>query len=304
MRTPELVEVGPRDGLQNEATPVPTALKVAMIGRLIDTGLRRIEAVSFVHPERVPQMADAEAVMAAVPRRPDVRYAGLVLNKRGVDRAVEAGVDEVNAVVVATDTFGLRNQGADVAEMLRRWEVVSGRARDAGLRTTLTIAAALGCPFEGEVEPSRVAAIAASAIAASAPDELAFADTIGVGVPSGIRQVAALLTEVAGTIPLRVHLHDTRNTGIANAMAAIDAGVAALDASLGGLGGCPFAPAATGNVPSEDLTYMLQRMGHLGAIDLDALIATGNWLGERLGKQPPALLGRAGTFPGELGKAA
>jgi hydroxymethylglutaryl-CoA lyase len=297
MRTPELVEVGPRDGLQNEATPVPTALKVAMIGRLIDTGLRRIEAVSFVHPERVPQMADAEAVMAAVPRRPDVCYAGLVLNERGVDRAVEAGVDEVNAVVVATDTFGLRNQGADVQEMLRRWEVVSGRARDAGLRTTLTIAAALGCPFEGEVEPSRVAAIAASAIAASPPDELAFADTIGVGVPSGIRQVAALLTEVAGTIPLRVHLHDTRNTGIANAMAAIDAGVAALDASLGGLGGCPFAPAATGNIATEDLHYLLERSGFRTGIDGKTLDATARWFAEASGIPIASSLPRAGRFP-------
>lgn len=297
MRAPEIVEVGPRDGLQNEATPVPTHLKVAMIERLIATGLRRIEAVSFVHPERVPQMADAEAVMAAVPRRPDVRYAGLVLNERGVDRAMDAGVDEVNAVVVATDTFGLRNQGADVAEMLRRWEVISSRARDTGLRTTLTIAAALGCPFEGEVRPSRVAAIAASAIAASPPDELAFADTIGVGVPSGVRQVVALLTEVAGTIPLRVHLHDTRNTGIANAMAAIEAGVAALDASLGGLGGCPFAPAATGNIATEDLHFLFERSGLVTGIDGALLDTTAKWFAEASGIPIVSSLPRAGRFP-------
>ena len=297
MTTPHIVEVGPRDGLQNESTVVPTALKVAMIERVIAAGLRRIEAVSFVHPDRVPQMADAEAVMAAVPRRSDVSYIGLVLNERGVDRAAEAGVDEVNVVVVASDTFGMRNQGTDVEGMLRRWEEISVRARTLGMRTTLTLAAALGCPFEGEVLPSRVAQIASSAIGASRPDELAFADTIGVGVPTGIRSVAEALREVSPGIPLRAHLHDTRNTGIANAMAAIDAGVTALDASLGGLGGCPFAPAATGNVATEDLHYLLERSGLATGIDGPTIDRTALWFSEQSGIPIASALPRAGRFP-------
>lgn len=296
MSKPEIVEVGPRDGLQNEATHVPTDLKVMLIERAIAAGARRIEAVSFVHPERVPQMADAEAVMEAVPRRPDVRYIGLVLNERGVRRAVAAGVDEVNVVVVATDTFGLRNQGGDVATMLQRWEAIASEARAAGLRTTLTLAAALGCPFEGEVAPGRVAEIAAAAMVVP-PDELAFADTIGVGVPAGIRAVAQALHEVAPEIPLRAHLHDTRNTGIANAVAAVEAGVTALDASLGGLGGCPFAPAATGNIATEDLHYTLERSGFATGVDGDALDRAAIWFAVASGIPSVGALTRAGRFP-------
>ncbi len=292
----EVVEVGPRDGLQNEATPVPTELKVALIERLIEAGARRIEAVSFVHPEKVPQMADAEAVMEAVPRRPDVRYSGLVLNERGVHRAVAAGVDEINAVVVVTDTFGLRNQGGDVPEMLRRWERIATEARAAGLRTTLTLAAALGCPFEGEVHPGRVAEIAAAAMVVP-PDELAFADTIGVGVPAGVRAVVEALRTVAPDVPLRAHLHDTRSTGIANAVAAVEAGVAALDASLGGLGGCPFAPAATGNIATEDLIYTLDRSGIGTGVDGRVLDGAAIWFAESSGIPSVSALPRAGRFP-------
>ena len=292
-----IIEVGPRDGLQNESTLVPTELKVAMISRLIDCGIRRIESVSFVHPDRVPQMADAEVVMAAVPRLPDVRYVGLVLNERGVRRAIAAGVDEVNAVIVSTDTFGLRNQGADVATMTRQWEIICSLAREAGLRTTLTLAAALGCPFEGEVSPGRVAEIAGRALVAP-PDELAFADTIGVGVPRGIRAVAESLRAVAPGIPLRAHLHDTRNTGIANAMAAIDAGVTALDSSLGGLGGCPFAPAATGNIATEDMHYLLERSDIRTGVDGEALDAAAIWFAEASGIPIRSSLPRAGRFPG------
>jgi hydroxymethylglutaryl-CoA lyase len=293
----EIVEVGPRDGLQNEDVLVDTATKVELISRMLDAGVRRIEATSFVHPGRVPQMADAEDVMAAVPRDRGASYIGLVLNERGLDRALAAEVDEANVVVVATETFSRRNQGADVATMLAAWERIAVRAQDAGLRTSVTISAAFGCPFEGEVAPARVVDVARR-VAEAAPDEIALADTIGVAVPPQVAELVGLVAEAVGDIPLRCHFHDTRNTAIANAVAALGAGVAALDASVGGIGGCPFAPAATGNVATEDLVYLLDRMGVDHGLSLTRTSETAGWIGDQLGITVPGLLSRAGPFPG------
>ncbi|QBR92871.1 hydroxymethylglutaryl-CoA lyase [Nocardioides euryhalodurans] len=292
----EIVEVGPRDGLQNEDGLVPTRTKVELVQRAVAAGLRRIEATSFVHPGRVPQMADAEQVMAAVPRVDGVSYSGLVLNERGLDRALDAGVDEVNYVVVATETFSQRNQGAPVEEVLARWERVAARAHAAGVRPTATLAVAFGCPFEGEVRAEGVATLV-DRIAAAGPVEISLADTIGVGVPSQVTERVGRLREDHPEIAARCHFHNTRNTGYANAVAAVEAGVSALDASIGGLGGCPFAPAATGNVATEDLTYLLTGLGVLHGLDQELLAEAGTWTGTWLGAQVPALLGRAGTFP-------
>jgi hydroxymethylglutaryl-CoA lyase len=295
-RMVELIEVAPRDGLQNESTLLDTATKVALIERAIAAGARRIEATSFVHPKLVPAMADAEDVMAAVPRRDDVSYIGLVLNRRGLDRALAAGVDEINAVVVASDTFNRRNQGVSTDESLAAWAGMAAAAHEAGVRASLTIAAAFGCPFEGEVDPDHVLRIAERALA-SGPDELALADTIGVGVPRQVRTLVGGVRELDTEVPLRLHLHNTRNTGYANALAGIEAGVAALDASLGGIGGCPFAPNATGNIATEDLVYLLERSGVATELDLDRLNVEAAWLGEQLGTTVPGQLSRAGTFP-------
>ncbi|RAY12632.1 hydroxymethylglutaryl-CoA lyase [Actinomadura craniellae] len=294
----EIIEVGPRDGLQNEAVTVRTDAKIAYIQALIDAGVTRIEATSFVHPRRVPQMADAEQVMAGVPRLPGVGYAGLVLNRRGLDRALAAGVDEVNAVVVATETFCQRNQGMSVAEAVRSFGEISRGARDGGLKVTATIGASFGCPFEGEVGPDRVAELVRQCADAGA-GEIALADTIGVGVPADVHRLVEAVREVTD-LPLRFHFHNTRNTGYANALAAIAAGASALDSSCGGIGGCPFAPAATGNIATEDLAYMLRRSGLDTGLDLDRLITAAALIEGELGARLPALLGRAGDFPGEL----
>jgi isopropylmalate/homocitrate/citramalate synthase len=292
-----IVEVGPRDGLQNEGTIVPTGAKVELITRLADAGARRIEAVSFAHPELVPTMADAEAVMARVPRRAGVSYAGLVLNRRGLDRAVDTGVDEVNVVVCVSDAFSLRNQRATADGAMRTAADVVAVARDRGLFTTVTLATAFGCPFEGEVDPARVAAFARRSADAGC-HELCLADTIGVGVPSQVHDLTARVRAAAPDGPaLRFHFHNTRNTGFANACAAVDEGVRVLDASAGGIGGCPFAPAATGNIATEDLVYLLERTGHPTGIDLEALLPTAGFLSAQLGHEVPALLPRAGLFP-------
>ncbi|HUZ23306.1 MAG TPA: hydroxymethylglutaryl-CoA lyase [Streptosporangiaceae bacterium] len=291
----EVVEVGPRDGLQNEDVLLDAAAKVAYIEALIAAGLRRIEAVSFVHPGRVPQMADAEAVMAAVPRAPGVRYAGLVVNRRGLDRALAAGVDEINVIVVATETFSQRNQGMTVEEAIASFGGIAGAAHAAGVSVTLTVGAAFGCPFEGEVPPERVTGIVRRCADAGV-DEVALADTIGVGVPRDVRALTEAVREVTPA-PLRFHFHNTRNTGYANALAAVEAGAVALDASSGGIGGCPFAPAATGNIATEDLAYALRRSGVATGVDLGRLLAASDYVGGRLGHPGPALLGRAGDFP-------
>ena len=292
-----IVEVSPRDGLQNEAVVLPTEAKVELIGRLVAAGARRVEAVSFAHPRLVPAMADAEAVMERVPRAAGVSYAGLVLNRRGLDRALGSGVDEVNVVVGVSDTFSRRNQNAGTDESMRAAAEVLGRARAEGLFTTLTLATSFGCPFEGEVDPARVVALAAEGAAAGA-HELCLADTIGAGVPSQVQDLVARTRDAVGAEPpLRFHFHNTRNTGFANAVTAVELGVRVLDASAGGIGGCPFAPRATGNIATDDLVFLLERMGLDTGYDLEALLPTAAFLGERLGHEVPALLPRAGAFP-------
>ena len=292
-----IVEVSPRDGLQNEKTLLSTAAKLELIGQLVDAGAKRIEAVSFAHPRLVPAMADAEAVMDGVPRAPGVSYAGLVLNRKGLDRAVASGVDEVNFVVCVSDTFSRRNQNAPTAEIMRAAADVVAAARARGIYTTITLATAFGCPFEGEVDPAEVVKLAVESARCGA-DEIALADTVGVGVPTQVRGlVEAIRAEIGDQSRLRCHFHNTRNTGFANALAAIDAGVTVLDASAGGIGGCPFAPAATGNIATDDLVYMLERMSLRTGINLSALLPTAGFLTAQLGYKVPALLPRAGAFP-------
>jgi len=294
-----IVEVAPRDGLQNDPGDLTTAQKVELTQRAYDAGLRRIEVTSFVSPRAVPKMADAERVVATLRARslPDASLIGLVVNERGVRRAAVAGVHEVNVVVVASEAFSQRNQGMSVREALAALPDLTGAARVAGLATTVTIGTAFGCPFEGEVAPGALAEIVA-AVAAAGPDEIALADTIGVGVPADVTQRFALVRAAAGSdVGLRAHFHNTRSTGIANACAAIAAGVTALDASLGGIGGCPFAPRATGNIATEDLTYLLGRMRQAGQVSLRELIGTAQWLGTSLGHEVPGMLSKAGEFP-------
>jgi len=288
-----ICDVGPRDGLQNESTTLAPAVRAELCDRLAAAGVPRVEAVSFVNPKRVPQMAGAEEVMAAIDRRPGTIYAGLVLNERGYERAVAAGVDEVHYAFPVTDEFAARNQNTTVAGAIETSAGIVSRAREDGRRVTVTLSVAFGCPFEGAVDPARVLEIA-ERVAATTPDEIVLADTIGVGVPSQVDRLVAGAVELG--VPVGCHFHNTRNTGFANAVAAVAAGAVTLDASLGGTGGCPFAPRATGNIATEDLVYLLHGMGHETGIDLDALIEHAVWLGERLGKELPGQLHKAGTF--------
>ena len=292
----EIVEVGPRDGLQSEPGVLATATKVAFIERAIAIGARRIEVTSFVNPRRVPQMADAEEVLKALPRRDGVYYLGLVVNRKGFDRAAAAGCNEIGMAVVASDTFNQRNQGVTTDQSIAAWLEIAAEAKQAGIRPQVTVSAAFGCPFEGEVPVARVVEIARR-VAEVGPFEIALADTIGVGVPTQVTELVARVREAVPGIPLRCHFHNTRNTGLANAFAAVQAGVATLDSSLGGIGGCPFAPAATGNIPTEDLIYMLERSGYDTGISLDGAIETGKWLQEQLGRPVPGMLVKAGGFP-------
>lgn len=292
-----IVEVSPRDGLQNESVIVSTDAKVQLLERLVAAGAKRIEAVSFAHPKLVPAMADAEEVMQRAPRAEGVSYAGLVLNRRGLTRALAAGVDEVNVVVCVSDTFSQKNQNVPAQDALRAAEEVVEEARAQGLFTTISLATAFGCPFEGEVARDRVVEMAVEASHFGA-DELCLADTVGVGVPSQVRDLTdAVSAAVEGEPALRFHFHNTRNTGFANAAAAVEMGVSVLDASAGGIGGCPFAPAATGNIATDDLVYMLERMGMSTGVDLEALIPTSAFLSEELEHEVPAMLPRAGMFP-------
>lgn len=299
----EIVEVGPRDGLQSEPGVMPTASKVEFIERLIDSGLRRLEVTSFVNPKKVPQMADAEQVLAALRRRADVWYVGLVLNRKGFDRAVAAGCNEIGMAVVASDTFNRRNQGVGTEESIAAWLEIAAAAHAAGVRPQVTVSAAFGCPFEGEIAVSRVIEIA-KRVAEGRPHEIAFADTIGVGVPSQVSEIVGRAREALPGMRIRCHFHNTRNTGLANAYAAVEAGAVSLDASAGGIGGCPFAPAATGNIPTEDLVYMLHRSGIATGLDLDKLLDTGRWLQEALGRPVPGMLLKAGGFPRPAQQAA
>jgi hydroxymethylglutaryl-CoA lyase len=293
----QIVEVGPRDGLQNEKAVLETPDKVDFIRRLEACGARRIEAVSFVNERRVPQMAGAEAIMAALPREAGRSRIGLVLNERGWDRALAAGVDEANVVVCATDGFGIRNQGAPVAEQMAALAaIVARRNAQGGPPISVTISVAFGCPFDGEVSEDQVAALARDA-GALGVTEIALGDTIGVADPWTVKRRIEAVRKVAPDARLRMHFHDTRNTGLANAFASVEAGVSVLDASCGGLGGCPFAPTATGNIATEDLVYILERGGYETGYDLGGLIEAGRWIGERIGKPPVSALSRAGGFP-------
>ncbi len=292
-----LMEVSPRDGLQNEETLLDTEAKLELIERALQAGCRRIEATSFVHPKKVPQMADAEAVCAGLPQRGDVIYTGLVLNWRGYERArATERLQEVGIVIPASDTFGVRNQGMTVAEGVDEAVRILRHARTVGMRAQVTVSVAFGCPFEGEVAFDGVVEVCRR-LADEAPVEIALADTIGVGVPGQVLDAFGELREALGEMPLRAHFHDTRNTGIANAFAALQVGVETLDASIGGIGGCPFAPNATGNIATEDLVYMLNRMNVEHGVDLDSLLEASNWLEGALGKPVPSMLSRAGGFP-------
>jgi isopropylmalate/homocitrate/citramalate synthase len=286
-------EVGPRDGLQNEEQIVPPETRAELVRRLAGAGLTRIEAASFVNPERVPQMAGAEEVVAALERGNGVDYAGLALNERGYERLRETGLGEVSFALAATETFSERNAGASVEASIAAAETIVRRAREDGIRASLTISVAFGCPFEGRVDPDRVVEIA-ERLAATEAHELVLADTIGVARPT---QVRTLLERVAALgKPVGGHFHNTRNTGFANAYAALETGVSVLDASVGGLGGCPFAPRATGNIATEDLVYLLEGEGVETGVDLDALIRVSEWLEELLGRQLEGYVYRAGPF--------
>ena len=290
-------EVGPRDGLQNEKQIVPPETRAELVERLAAAGLRRIEAASFVNPDRVPQMAGAEEVVAALERRDGVVYSGLALNERGYDRLRATGLDEVSFAVAATETFSERNAGASVEASLEDAERIVERAKGDGLLASVTVSVAFGCPFEGPVDPQRVLAIG-ERLAATEADELVLADTIGVATPT---QVTALVEGFVGLgKPVGGHFHNTRNTGYANAYAALAAGAKALDASVGGLGGCPFAPKATGNVATEDLAYLLEGEGVETGVDLEALIGISEWLEELLGRRLEGYLYRAGLFRSQL----
>ena len=287
-------DVGPRDGLQNEAKTLEPAVRAELCDRLAAAGLKRTEAASFVNPKLVPQMAGAEEVMAALHRKPGTSYAGLVLNEKGYERAASAGVDEVHYAFSAADEFGRRNQNATTEEGLKTALALVARARSERMPITVTISVAFGSPFDGPVSATRVLGIVERLMAVP-PDEVCLADTIGVGVPTQVRELVRGARGLGATVG--AHFHNTRNTGYANALTALEEGVVSLDASVGGAGGCPFAPRATGNVATEDLVYMLRGMGVDVGIDLNAVIETSHWLGTQLGKELPSMVDRAGDYP-------
>lgn len=293
----EFVEVGPRDGLQNETALMATADKLALILRAMDAGARRIEVTSFVNPKKVPQMADADFVCAGLPARDDVTYIGLVMNARGAERAIATGkINQLGAVSVASDRFAVANQGQTSDGSVEAAVEIIQMARSAGLTGQVTIAASFGCPFEGEVAEDRVVAMAAK-LAEAVPVEIALADTIGVGNPAHVARLVEKVARVIAPIPVRVHFHNTRGSGLANVWAAIQAGATRVDGAIGGLGGCPFAPGAAGNVCSEDVIYMLSRAGIETGMNLAKLIETSAWLGTVMNKQLPGMVARAPAFP-------
>ena len=299
----QIVEVGPRDGLQNEKAILEPSVRAELVRRLEAAGARRIEAVSFVHPKYVPQMAGAEEVMAGLPKQAGRSRIGLVLNGKGYDRALGTAVDEVNVALSATDGFGLKNQGLSVVQQVEMLATiiaggVANSEGEPGAAPSLsaTISCVWGCPFDGEVSTDQVQDLVGK-IAALGVTELGLADTIGVGDPWSVTRKVEAARQAAPDATLRLHFHDTRNTGLANAYAGIEAGIDVLDASVGGIGGCPFAPGATGNIATEDLVYMLERAGYSTGYDLDALIATARWIGEKIGRPAPSALSRAGGWP-------
>ena len=291
----EIVEVCPRDGIQNEPKLIATDVKVELIERAVGAGVRRMEVTSFVNPKRVPQMADAEEVSAGAAGIRTLSSIGLIMNGRGLERAA-AHCREVNVVIVASETFSQRNQGMPISGALSNWAAIAPAARAQGLKRTATIGASFGCPFEGEIYPGRVLEIVESVLE-HAPDEIAFADTIGCGTPNQVRALLAGARRLAPGVKLRCHFHNTRNGALANVLAAIEADVDALDASIGGVGGCPFAPKATGNVATEDVVYFLERMGVRTGLSLDALVETALWLAPHLTKPIQSGVARAGAFP-------
>lgn len=290
-----IVEVSPRDGLQDEEKVLPTSVKVQLIEQALSAGVTRVEAVSFVRPDVVPALADAEAVLAALSPWPGARISALVLNERGLHRALNAGVAELNVVVPASDTFSARNQGVGVEEMMLAAERIVNGASAAGVAATVTLAVAFGCPYEGVVRLDRVRELARRSASWGA-DEIALADTIGCAVPTEVSELVRSVREDTGA-SVRVHLHNSRNTGYANAVAALMAGAESLDASIGGIGGCPFAPGASGNIATEDLAFMLERMGVETRIDVSSLIEASEWLSKQLGRNLPGQLSRSGLFP-------
>ncbi len=293
----EMVEVAPRDGLQNEKTLIATADKIALIERAIAAGARRIEVTSFVNPEAVPQMADAEAVCEGLPERNDVTFIGLVMNARGATRALATGrIDQLGAVAVSTDGFAMANQGQTSDGSVAAAQEIIALSQAAGKTGQVTIGASFGCPFEGEVAQDRVVAMAV-ALAEAGPVEIGLADTIGVGNPAQVSALVAKVRAAAPHIPVRVHFHNTRGTGLANVWAAIAAGAVTVDASIGGLGGCPFAPGAAGNVSTEDVVYMLERAGVRTGLDLSALVSANHWLGEIMQRTLPGMVAKAPPFP-------
>ena len=289
-----IYEVGPRDGLQNEPDILAPDVRAELVRRLVVAGVTAIEVASFVDPRRVPQMAGAEEIVASLERAQGVVYAGLALNERGFDRLVEAGLDEVRFAFGVTESFNQRNQGAAVDDSLEAAAGIVARGRERGIRTAVTLSVAFGCPFEGQVDPGHVLELA-ERVAALEPDIILLADTIGVAVPGEVRGLIARTVELG--VPVGAHFHNTRNTGYANVIAALEAGATVLDASVGGLGGCPFAPKATGNIATEDLVYLLHREGVETGIDLGALLEVSGWLEGVLGRQLEGQLYRAGTFP-------
>ncbi len=293
----EFVEVGPRDGLQNEKTLIATRDKCALILRAIDAGARRIEVTSFVNPKKVPQMADADDVCASLPDRDDVTYIGLVMNGRGAERAIATGkINQLGAVAVASDKFAVANQGQTSDGSVTAASEIIRMAQASGLSGQVTIAASFGCPFEGEVAEDRVVAMAA-ALAEADPVEIGLADTIGVGNPAHVARLVDRVVQEIAPIPVRVHFHNTRGTGLANVWAAIQAGATRVDGAIGGLGGCPFAPGVAGNVCSEDVVYMLSRAGIETNMDLAKLIEASQWIGAVMNKQLPGMVARAPAFP-------
>jgi len=289
-----VVDVGPRDGLQNEPEILAPEIRSELVGRLVGAGLRAVEVASFVDPRRVPQMGGAEEIAASLERLEGVVYAGLALNERGYERLVASGLDEVRFAFGATESFNRRNQNASVRDSLEAAVRIVARGREDGIRTAVTISAAFGCPFEGVVDEAHVLELAAE-IAAAEPDALLLADTIGVGVPAQVKRLVSQAATLG--VPVGGHFHNTRNTGYANALAAVAAGATVLDASVGGLGGCPFAPRATGNIATEDLVYLLHGEGIETGVDIDSLIAVSEWLETVLERPLEGQLYRAGTFP-------